>query len=94
MTTNQYKTLASIAAARLLVGDCWGVIRADMEAAQGAPFSKDEWQKIRFLAALDAAFESTPKPTQPAPSDPNKPKTVIRIHADSSGNFHVSEEKL
>ena len=92
MTSSEYETLAAFASARRLAGDAWGTIRADMEATRSEPFPDDEWAKIKFLAALDVAFKSVPKQTKSAPSDPKKPNTVIRIHQDSSGEFHMKTE--
>lgn len=105
MKTKEYETISAIVASRRKAGDDYGHIRADLEAARNKPFQDDEWGKIRFLAALDVAFSSVPKPSkgsvpscaeqtehthdQPAPSQ----ASVIHIHADTDGHWSVTKEK-
>lgn len=104
MKTREYETISAIVASRRKAGDDYGHIRADLEAARNKPFQDDEWGKIRFLAALDVAFASVPKPSRPAPNDssprPSRPApndssshAVIHIHADTTGHWSVTEEK-
>ena len=93
MTLNEYETISAVIASRRKAGDDYGRIRADLEATRTVPFSPEEWAKLRFLAALDVAFSSVPEPTKPAPSAPSKTNTVIRIHPDSSGEYHMSVDR-
>lgn len=101
MKTKEYETISAVVASRRKAGDDYGHIRADLEAARNEPFSKDEWGKIRFLAALDVAFASVPKPSRPAPNNsssrpaPNASSShaVIHIHVDTDGHWSVTEEK-
>jgi len=93
MTQSEYETISAVIASRRKAGDDYGTIRADLEATRAAPFAPEDWAKLRFLAALDVAFSSVPKPTRTAPSkEPNSTNTVIRIHADSVGRYHVAKE--
>lgn len=64
MKTKEYETISAVVASRRKAGDDYGHIRADLEAARNKPFQDDEWGKIRFLAALDVAFASVPKPSK------------------------------
>ena len=95
MTLNEYETISAIVASRRKAGDDYGRIRADLEATRTVPFSPEEWAKLRFLAALDVAFSSVPSRT--APTDKTAPRsghdTVIRIHADSNGEYHADVDR-
>lgn len=91
MTQNEYETITAIIASRRKVGDDYGRIRADIEATRAVPFAPEEWAKLRFLAALDVAFSSVPKPTRTAPSSGRS--TTIHLHADSSGEYSVRVQK-
>ena len=97
MKTKEYETISAVVASRRKAGDDYGHIRADLEAARNKPFSKDEWGKIKFLAALDVAFSSIPKPNRAEPTPdqpaPSTRHTLIHIHADTTGHWSVTEEK-
>lgn len=94
MTKSEYETVSAVIASRRKAGDDYGRIRADLEATRAAPFAPEEWAKLRFLAALDVAFSSVPKPTRTAPSSGSSGRnTTIRIHADSSGEYSVTVQK-
>ena len=91
MTESEYETISAVIASRRKAGDDYGHIRADLEATRTAPFAPEEWAKLRFLAALDVAFSSVPKPTRTTPSSGRS--TAIHIHADSSGEYSVRVQK-
>ena len=98
MTENEYETISAVIASRRKAGDNYGTIRADLESTRFAPFTDEEWAKLRFLAALDVAFSSVPShvapPTSPAGHDEReKRNTTIHIHADSSGQYSVEVKK-
>ena len=94
MTLNEYETISAVIASRRKAGDDYGHIRADLEATRTVQFTPEEWAKLRFLAALDVAFSSVPKPTRTAPSNsPNGTNTTIPIHADTTGQYSVTVQK-
>lgn len=94
MTQNEYETISAVIASRRKAGSDYGHIRADLEATRTAPFTPEEWAKLRFLAALDVAFSSVPKPTRTAPSSGSSGQsTTIHLHADSSGEYSVKVQK-
>lgn len=94
MTQNEYGTISAVIASRRKTGEDYGTIRADLESARAVPFTDEEWAKLRFLAALDVAFSSVPKPAPSnSPNDTNDSNTVIRVRADSSGKYSVEVKK-